>query len=162
MDDAVLKRIKTAAVPMSLGAVFILGLIVIQVIRSGTKPPDLVAWQTSFSQASQTAARENRPILIDFYASWCPACQFMDSDVWSDPGIAQQIAADYVPLLADVDKPDGGKLAKQYQIPSLPTILIVSAGGSIYKGGLTMDKLQMQQFLRQGAWATAHQPATLP
>jgi len=106
MNDSFQSRFRSARAPLLIGAIFILGMIVFQEIRSGITPRDLVAWQTSWGQAAPAAARENRPILIDFGASWCPACQWMDGNVWSDPMIAQEIAQNYVPLLADVDKPE--------------------------------------------------------
>jgi len=84
----------------------------------------------------------------------------MEANVWSDPTIAQEIAQNYVPLNADVDKPDGGKLSRQYKIEYLPTILLVSPEGSVLRGGSTMDKIQMLQFLREGVWTFTHEPAT--
>ncbi|MGC9517496.1 MAG: thioredoxin family protein [Methanomicrobiales archaeon] len=88
-------------------------------------------WNNDFNTALQKAKETNKPIIIDFYANWCGACQQLDEDTFSDPQVIEKLNENYVLLKADIDSnPD---LASQYQIYSVPTILIMDSNGQVIK-----------------------------
>lgn len=77
-------------------------------------------------RALSVAAREGKPVLIDFWADWCVWCRKMDEETYSDPGVKRAMEA-YVPLKVDVDAlPD---LQKRFGAQALPTTVVVDPSG---------------------------------
>jgi thiol:disulfide interchange protein DsbD len=72
------------------------------------------------------AKAEDKPILIDFWASWCVWCKKMDDETYPDARVKKALSG-YVLLKIDVDRlPD---LQKQFQADGLPTTVIVDKSG---------------------------------
>jgi thiol:disulfide interchange protein len=163
MNGSNFNRSKNVKISLLIGAIFVIGLLLIQETRSLLYPPapghDAIAWQENFEEAAQISQRRNCPILIDFHAAWCSPCQWMEGYVWSDPVVAKEIAGHFVPLSADLEKPAGQQLALHYKVQYLPTILIVYSDGKTISGVMTMDKNQMLEFLVEGTNMFTH-PAT--
>lgn len=67
--------------------------------------------------------KADRPVLIDFWASWCGPCQ-MQSPIVDE--IAETMGDKYKVCKANVD--DQPALAMEYRIGSIPTLVFVSHG----------------------------------
>jgi thiol:disulfide interchange protein DsbD len=76
------------------------------------------------------AKAEDKPILIDFWASWCVWCKKMDDETYPDARVKKALSG-YVLLKIDVDRmPD---LQKQFQADGLPTTVVVDKNGKEIK-----------------------------
>lgn len=82
-------------------------------------------------QAQQQAAQLNKPLLVYFSASWCMPCQWMDSNTFSDAGLASFINANYIAVKVDMDEVRGSREMDEHQVKSLPTLLVFSASGTL-------------------------------
>jgi thiol:disulfide interchange protein len=51
-------------------------------------PGQGVEWFTDFSQARELAMAENKPMMINFYTSSCPACQRLDRLTFGDGNVS--------------------------------------------------------------------------
>lgn len=92
---------------------------------------NLVPWRSDLAAARNEAITENKPLFLDFSASWCPDCQALAQTCWSDRQVADALTA-YVPVSIDVDAhPD---LAGQFDVKAIPALFVVDPKtGSILK-----------------------------
>ena len=84
-------------------------------------------WQPSLVDGLAQARRENKPVLIDMWATWCKNCLVMDKTTLEDPAVTAALAG-YVKIKYQAEDPDDPRVAKvmQYMKTSgLPTYVIM-------------------------------------
>ncbi len=103
---------------------FLLAILGRVPIAAGAGP---VHWFDSVEAASAEARAANRPILIDFWATWCAACRVMEEEVYSSQEF-EEATARLLPVRIDFDKKTA--LARKYNVTSLPTIVFTDSNGN--------------------------------
>lgn len=84
-----------------------------------------VAWHESYAAAQSASQSSHRPVLVIFTASWCEACQHLDSRLWANPEAAALVEACYEPVLVDVDVDPA--LARRMGISHIPSACVTNA-----------------------------------
>ncbi len=87
----------------------------------------------SFEKALALAKEKDKPVMIDFYTTWCGPCKKLDHTTWKDAKVREWLRAKTVALKIDAEKQR--RLAKKYGINAYPTMIFINADGSI-KGQL--------------------------
>ena len=90
-------------------------------------------WQPSLVDGLALAKRENKPVLIDMWATWCKNCLVMDKTTLEDPAVTAALAG-YVKIKYQAEDPDDPRVAKvmQYMKTSgLPTYVIMKPKPSL-------------------------------
>ncbi len=144
------------AAPISLPAA-----PVMQFLRENEPAPDF-ALQTFDGQTVRLSDFKGRPVLINFWASWCPPCKeetpdliaaynelkevnpaFIGIGTQDDTGKLKQFAEQYqVPYLV-VEDPLG-KVSNQYRVLGLPTTFLIDRDGilrRIINGVVTRNQI---------------------
>lgn len=85
-----------------------------------------IAWVSDHGKAVELAARTNKKLLVDFWATWCGACKQLDAHTWSDPAVSKEVSERFVPLKIDVTN-DAFKneVVKNYKVQGFPTVLMM-------------------------------------
>jgi len=89
---------------------------------------EAVVWQTDLPQATTQATETRKKLFLYFTATWCPPCKQMRRTTWTEESVAGALS-DYIPVKIDIDQsPD---IARQYQIDSVPTMVVLDHGESV-------------------------------
>ncbi|KAJ9166818.1 hypothetical protein P3X46_021515 [Hevea brasiliensis] len=97
----------------------------------------VAAKKQTFSSFDELLANTDKPVLVDFYATWCGPCQFMGpildevSAVLKDKIQVVKIDTEKYPSIAD-----------KYRIEALPTFILFKDGKPYdrFEGALTKDQ----------------------
>jgi thioredoxin-like negative regulator of GroEL len=86
-----------------------------------------IAWRTDHDQAVSQARKEQRPVLIEFWAGWCKPCHEMDEQLWARPDVPP-LTKKFVCLRIDADQQP--ELARKYDAEVLPTLVLTDPWGA--------------------------------
>ena len=87
---------------------------------------DDAAVALAFAQAVET----ERPLLVDFFAQWCPPCDRLSDEFLHDPA-REPLLDRFVLLRADADHPASFSLKDRYRVGGYPTVLLLAPDGSL-------------------------------
>ncbi|AIE72894.1 MULTISPECIES: thioredoxin [unclassified Synechocystis] len=87
-----------------------------------------MAVKKQFASFAEMLAGSPKPVLVDFYATWCGPCQMM-APILEQVGshLRQQLQV----VKIDTDKYPA--IATQYQIQSLPTLVLFKQGQPVHR-----------------------------
>ncbi|MDI1313527.1 thioredoxin family protein [Prosthecobacter sp.] len=91
---------------------------------------------TSAAGALKEAKENGKPVILVFSASWCGPCQSMKKDVYPS-SVVQPLQDKFNWAYLDIDDETNGKLAKTYQVESIPSLFFLDADGKT-----TLDELK--------------------
>lgn len=82
-----------------------------------------------FEKAQLKAKEENKLLFLDFYATWCGPCQWMDETTFKDQEVLTLLNQNYVAVKVNIDDFEGFELKSKFDIRYLPTMLIFNQNG---------------------------------
>lgn len=96
--------------------------------------PALADRPPAFSDLSLDAANKqvegtDKVVVIKFTAVWCGPCKAMDKTTWRDPKVVDWVKSKGVAIEVDVDKEP--KIAEQFNISAMPTMVMLKGGGEV-------------------------------
>lgn len=94
----------------------------------------------------EVISNSDKPVLVDFWASWCGPCRMM-SPIVDD--LADQMAS--VLKVCKVNVEDNQDLAARFQVMSIPTLMLFKDGKAVHTvvGAVPRDRLvqELAQYL---------------
>ncbi|MEM7249090.1 MAG: thioredoxin family protein [Acidobacteriota bacterium] len=86
-----------------------------------------VNWAESYGKGVKQAREEGKPILLKFYANWCPHCTKMDEGTWQDETIGELSEA-FVAIR--INGETGTVALKRYNLGSVPLTIVAEPHGA--------------------------------
>ncbi len=107
--------------------------------KNGISFSDLT-WEESLNKAE----KENKPIFLDAYASWCGPCKLLKNTTLADEKAGRFFNEQFINVTFDMEKGEGQKLARKFNVSAYPTLVIINPEGeplAILEGYVKPDKL---------------------
>ena len=111
-----------------------------------------VAWTPLLDDVLKEAARQKRPVIIDFYAAWCAPCRELDETTFHDAAVVKQAQNGFVMIKVDVTKggnPTHERLLQEYAIKGVPTVVFLNTDGKECHELRLLDFLPPDQMLNR-------------
>lgn len=116
----------------SLGAVWLVTYEAPANIRTGNTCTAIV-WERDPAVAMALAARERRPMIMDFGATWCSSCEELAHVTFRAPEVActlNELRFVPVKIYEDDNRPANyNELQRRYGVRGLPTVIVFDASG---------------------------------
>ena len=84
-------------------------------------------WYSDLDAGLAAAERENKPVLVDLWATWCKSCLTMDKTTLRDPEVSRALA-NYVKVKFQAENPDEAPaqdVMRRFKAIGLPTYVIL-------------------------------------
>jgi thiol:disulfide interchange protein DsbD len=88
---------------------------------------DFEAWQREVAVARE----EGKPLMVDFWATWCKNCHALERRTFRDSAVAERLKEFHV-IRVQTERPDeepGKAMTEAFEVRGLPTILFFSTDG---------------------------------
>lgn len=85
------------------------------------------SWQAALSEAK----RQNKPIFLDVYTTWCPPCRRMAREAFPNARLAEKYNARFINYQINAEFGEGAELARTYAVGSYPTLLFIAPNGEL-------------------------------
>lgn len=76
----------------------------------------------TFSEFEEKVLNSDKPVLVDFWASWCPPCRIMEPEVEALSSAREDVEFFKVNVDAETD------LAQKFLVLSIPTFILFQNG----------------------------------
>ena len=98
-------------------------------------PPDgptgITFFTGSWKDVLAEAKRQNKPVYVDIYTTWCPPCKRMAMEAFPNPKIGAKFNVHFINYQLDAEKGEGAEIAKRYVVSSYPTALYIAPNGAL-------------------------------
>lgn len=107
--------------------------------------------ENSWNEALKQAARQNKYIFVDAYASWCGPCKMLKATTFKNNKVADFYNDNFVNVAIDMEKGQGPALAAQWGLQAYPTMIIFTSKGKPVSG--TVGYIRANDLIKFGQQA---------
>jgi thioredoxin-related protein len=107
---------------------FLLALLAVASVHA---QPKIDFHEGKLADAFKQAKSEKKSVFFMGYATWCPHCNKMKSEVFRDTAVINFYNRNFVCVWQDMEKPEAAKIKSAYRIRSYPALLYFNANGDL-------------------------------
>jgi thiol:disulfide interchange protein DsbD len=139
------KPFKLISAPLAIAGAFML-------ISWELLPKGELRWVDSEAQGRELAVNEHKPVIVDFGASWCGACNELTTQTFSNESVRDE-ASRFVAIRVDAtddDNPQVNAVKDKYHVVGLPTVVVLAHEGQ--------ECMRFNEFVPPDRFLSAIQP----
>lgn len=91
----------------------------------------------------EEVVKSDKPVLLDFWASWCGPCRMLSPIV---DEVAEELTGSIKVGKVNVD--EESDLASQYQIMSIPTLVVIKDGKEVKRSVGVISKQEIKDLIK--------------
>ncbi len=87
----------------------------------------------TYTEVLEIAKIAGKPILIDFYTTWCAPCKWLEKDVFELPQVYEYYNENIISFKVNAEDFDNVALAEQYGVKAYPTLVFLTQNGVVVR-----------------------------
>lgn len=126
---------------------FIFTLLLFTFFQFSWSQKDWAPNEITYKDALIQAQKENKPIFIMLYATWCPHCNTMKTSVFNDSKVLDFLNKNYICVWKNIEKEEGIAIKEKFNTSGLPFFLFIDANETLLyaiKGELTAAAFMLE------------------
>lgn len=80
----------------------------------------------SLKEGLEKAKKENKPLFIDIYATWCGPCKMLTKSTFTDEELGDYMNEHFVNIKLDGEKEDGAGLMSDFDLNAYPSMIFIT------------------------------------
>jgi thiol:disulfide interchange protein len=101
----------------------------------------------TLDEALTKATAENKQVLVDVSAIWCPNCRRLDNDIFANENVKKVINQKFVFARLEYESPEGTEFLEKHNTTGFPNLwLLDNKGGAIKQLQVTFNP---EEFIKQ-------------
>lgn len=123
-------------------------LLVLATAQTVSAQQTLQLAETGLNAALAKSKLDHKPVFFMCYASWCPHCNAMRKNIFTDPSVADFYNQHFVCAAQDMEKGEGMELHERLKIESYPTFIFFdNDGNTLYR---MTGEFKAPDFIQEG------------
>lgn len=127
-------------------------LLFILKVYSATSQQQTLFTDRNYNKSLELSKSENKPLVILFYASWCPHCNVMKKEVFTDSLVADFYQKNFICMAVDSESDYGRELRikfkNKFKVINFPTFAFLDTNENLLY--CTTGELNKDKFLAEG------------
>ena len=116
-----------------------------------------VTWHPYSDELLENARRNEKPVIVDFYADWCTPCVELEQKTFHDSEVVSLAREDFIMVKVDLTRADNllnEDLLTRYKVKGVPTVVFIGPDGRERNDLRLVDFIPADQFLGRMASLT--------
>jgi thioredoxin 1 len=137
-------KMKKTIVLTTLTVLLIVG---ISTSASAQKQTGTQFYAGSFDNLLREAKKQNKTVLLDFWATWCSPCHRLDKETFANKSFGNFANQNILVYKVDIDSKDGQEIVAKYGVQVFPSMVLIDVKkGKMaeYKGFYAPNLLQKE------------------
>lgn len=105
----------------------------------------------TYKTALENAKTQSKSVFVMLYADWCPHCNQMKKEVFSDQNVMDFLNKNYICVWKNIEKEEGMALKNKFKTTSLPAFLFLDANETLLYA--LKGEMKKEDFLAEANYA---------